>query len=232
MSKGRPTLSVVIPAYNAARFLPAAIASVHAQQYDGLELIVVDDGSTDDTRAVLEQTAGVTCVHQARSGVASARNAGVRKADGTLLAFLDADDYWSAGKIARQMPALIDLGADMVFGHAQEFQSDEAHAAIHRIGTPMRARCAGAMLIARETFARVGEFPEQWRVGEFIDWFSRALDRGLTETTVADVVLYRRLHGNNMGRDAGDARTDYVRVIKSALDRRRASHDASTREGS
>jgi hypothetical protein len=79
------------------------------------------------------------------------------------------------------------------------------------------------MLIRREDFLRIGPFSSTWRVGEFIDWYLRATDLGLTASMLDEVVLYRRLHATNSGRSAGAGREDYARIIKQALDRRRGS---------
>ena len=99
-----PKVSVIIPAYNAAPYLAETLASVFAQSYPDYEIIVVDDGSTDDTLAVLEQFADrITLIRKPNGGPASARNAGLRQARGELLAFLDGDDLWLPDKLAAQV---------------------------------------------------------------------------------------------------------------------------------
>ena len=225
MTDSDSSVSVVIPAFNCARYLPAAIASVQSQGSPDLQVVVVDDGSTDDTQAIVRAIPGVEYRRQARAGAAAARNAGVRVADGKYLAFLDADDYWAPGKIARQLHCLFETGTDMVFGHAEEFQSPDAPALAGSAppAAAQPARCAGTVLIARETFVSGGMFSTAWRVGEFMDWYLRATDRGLTATMLPDVVLYRRLHSGNSGRRAGSATEDYVRIIREAMTRRRAA---------
>ena len=110
----------------------------------------------------------------------------------------------------------------MVFGLALEFRSDDA-GAVNHAALPVAARCAGTMLTTRASFERVGAFTSSWRVGEFIDWYLRATDLGLRGGMLEQVVLYRRLHGENSGLTAGSGREDYVRIIKSALDRRRGA---------
>lgn len=102
-----PLVSVVIPSYNCARFVPAAIRSALAQTYRNIEIIVVDDGSTDDTRAAVEAFGkSVRYIHQANQGLPGARNTAIKVANGELLAFLDADDEWLPEKLQVQVPLL------------------------------------------------------------------------------------------------------------------------------
>ncbi len=97
------TVSVIIPAHNRVRFLKEAIHSVLAQDYRDVQLIVVDDGSTDETPKLLESYRQILIVRQARSGVSAARNAGIAVASGQLLAFLDSDDLWLPEKLSTQV---------------------------------------------------------------------------------------------------------------------------------
>jgi glycosyltransferase involved in cell wall biosynthesis len=219
-----PLFSVIIPAFNGARYLPEAIDSVRAQ-HDSIELIVVDDGSTDDTVTVVRALGpGITLLQQAHAGIGSARNLGVAHARGTFLGFLDADDLFTPNKLTLQAAHLQrEGGPDLSFGAVEEFVSgelaDEQKARLHARGT-LQGAVAGAMLMRRSAFSRVGPFAA-WRVGEFVDWYMRAMEAGLRAETLPDVVLRRRLHGDNVGIRARDARVDYARIMKGALDRRR-----------
>ena len=99
-------VSVVIPSYNAAGYITTAIESVFAQSFRPFEIIVVDDGSTDNTREALAPYQGrITYRYQENRGVSAARNEGIRHARGELIALLDADDIWSAEKLALQVKA-------------------------------------------------------------------------------------------------------------------------------
>jgi glycosyltransferase involved in cell wall biosynthesis len=103
----RPTVTVIIPAYNHGRFLGEALESVLAQTYQDLEVLVVDDGSTDDTQAVVARNApSVHYIRQSHAGPAAARNRGIAASHGELIAFLDADDRWYPGKVAFQVAYL------------------------------------------------------------------------------------------------------------------------------
>jgi len=96
--------SVIIPTYNRVSFVTKAVDSVLRQSFNDYEIVVVDDGSTDTTRQALEQYGTrITVIHQANSGVSAARNAGIRRANGRWIAFLDSDDEWKENYLARQL---------------------------------------------------------------------------------------------------------------------------------
>src|SRR5437763_447547 len=98
------TVSVIIPAYNFARYVPEAIDSVLAQTYAPFEVIVVDDGSTDDTPKVLAAYGNrIRAIRQVNQGVAAARNTGLAAAGGEYVAFIDSDDTWEPRKLQLQM---------------------------------------------------------------------------------------------------------------------------------
>lgn len=221
-------VTVVIPARNAEAYLGEALESVVGQTLPVEEVIVVDDGSVDGTAAVADSFDGpVRCIRQSASGVGAALNRGVDEASTELLAFLDADDLWSKDKNELQVAALAAAdGPDMVFGHVRHFQSPELTAAERdRVLLPAGLApgyCKGTMLIHRESFRRAGPFATQWRTGEFVDWYARALDAGLRSALLPQAVMSRRLHADNTGLQIPAAQGDYTRVLKAILDRRRA----------
>jgi glycosyltransferase involved in cell wall biosynthesis len=222
----RPLVSVIVPVYNGEKFLAEALASVFAQTYRPLEAIVVDDGSTDHSAEVVRAFPEVRCCVQPHAGLGAARNRGVDEARGAFLAFLDADDLWSPGKLAHQM-AVFDAHpeVDIVFGHAQQFHrplSAGANVEDEPLGAPMPGCIASSALMRRASFYRVGPMATQWRLGEFIDWYARAQEAGLNSIMLPDVLIKRRIHAENMGIRERDSRIDYVRIVKASLDRRRA----------
>jgi glycosyltransferase involved in cell wall biosynthesis len=216
-------VSVVIPAYNAAKFLAAAIHSVQSQRHPAIEIIVVDDGSTDGSGDIPCGIAGVRCLRQGNCGIAAARNAGVGDARGSLLAFLDADDLWTPDKLTLQIDALRAMPeATFVSGRVEQF-FDASFAPPDRTQLPptSTACSAGSMLIRTRDFLRVGLFDPALRVGEFIDWHSRATNLGYREHRLDEVVLRRRIHGQNTVLRCRNSAVDYVVVMKAHLDRKR-----------
>jgi glycosyltransferase involved in cell wall biosynthesis len=226
-----PLVSVIIPVYNGERYLAEAIESVLTQPYRPIEVMVVDDGSTDGSAEVVKRYAPtVQYVFQSHSGAGAARNQGINLAQGDFLAFLDADDLWVKDKLTRQMTVFCDdRSLDIVFGQVQQFRSpdldDQLKRRILGDGEVMPGYHPGTMLIRRDAFFRVGPFQTHWRVGEFIDWYLRAMEQGLKAFLLPEVVMKRRLHADNLGTRERKLQIDYVRILKASLDRRRKVKD-------
>jgi glycosyltransferase involved in cell wall biosynthesis len=224
----KPTVpvSTIIPAYNAERYLGEAIDSVLAQTAVPRQLIVVDDGSSDATAAVAAGFDAVTLLTGLHAGVGAALNRGVAAVSEQYVAFLDADDLWLPEKLEKQLAAIErPAAAQLVFGSMESFYSPDASAELmRRIACPTQpvpGYAVGTLLTRRSVLEQVGAFETTLRVGHFIDWYNRAVDLKLTQVVLADVVLRRRLHGDNLSLREPAARTDFARVAKAALDRRR-----------
>ncbi len=221
-------ISVIIPVYNTEKYLAQAIQSVLKQEEKPLEVIVVDDGSTDGSVNVATKFGSQISLyqHQTNKGVGAARNLGVNNSKGEFLAFLDADDFWTAGKLKTQLAYLKNNpDIDMVFGQVEQFISLELpienQNKLHAELKKMPGYVAGAMLIRRETFLKVGWFDEKLELGEYIDWFSRAKDMGLKFHMSNEVVLKRRIHTTNMGIYKRQHLKDYTSLLRAALARKR-----------
>ena len=224
----RPIISALIATYNRRDLLSRSLPSVLAQDLgDGaFEVIVVDDGSTDGTPTAIAEIAAVQYVRQENRGQPAALNHGVRLARGELLAFNDADDVWTEGRLSAQLAALAETSLDAVFGHVEQFLEPDAPAAIATALTPARrilpSRLHTAMLVRRPAFDRVGAFREDLRIGSVMDWAHRAQQAGLQTRVLDSIVLRRRLHGGNTGfLQKSKASEDYLAVAKAALARRR-----------
>jgi glycosyltransferase involved in cell wall biosynthesis len=222
-----PLISVMIGAYNAAPYVGETIASVLAQDYEPVELIVVDDSSDDGTAEIVKSCPAARYFFQPNAGNGAARNRAVEAARGELFAFLDADDRFTAGKLTLQKNVLdAEPELDMVFGHVREFVSPELDEATRRsirppAPEPMPWTSPNLMLIRRSSFERVGPFSTAFRVGVTVDWFARASEAGLRYRVLPEVVLERRLHTQNNGLRERDARSQYLQVLRAAMERRR-----------
>jgi glycosyltransferase involved in cell wall biosynthesis len=222
-------VSVVIPCYNGERYVAETIRSVLRQDCGRIEIIVVDDGSTDRSREVVTAFgASVRLAPQPRGGAARARNLGAGLATGALIAFLDADDLWTDHALRSLMaPLERDPSLAMTVGLMEQFVSPElpdgARHGFRFSPDAVPARMCGSVLVRRAEFERVGEFSPLLASGEFTDWILRAEAAGLRFATVPELVLRRRLHLLNHGVVRKDARQDYLKVVKAALDRRRAA---------
>ena len=184
---------------------------------------MVDDGSTDGTANVARRyDPEVRLLQQLNGGIGAARNAGVQAASGELLAFLDADDIWTDGALEARL-ALLDTEPHLhgVFGLVETFYDNVSAEAYEVKAEAIAAgQVAGTLLIRRDAFLKAGMFTDV-RLGEFIEWYARAIDAGLRFETVPLVILRRRVHGANTTTTASD-RTAYLRAMQSIIARRRA----------
>jgi glycosyltransferase involved in cell wall biosynthesis len=228
-------VTVMIGVYNGARYLGEAIESVLAQTRPVHELIVVDDGSTDDSGAIAESYGlPVRCIRQDRGGMAASRNRAVRAATGSFFAFLDADDRFPQEKLERQLAVFeADPELDVVYGHVTEFLSpdldDEARALLRAPNQDLPWPTPNLMLVKRDAFFRVGPFSTDLKVGIGVDWYARASEVGLRGAVPPLVVLERRLHAENNGIREREFKPQYLHVLKAALDRRRLADDDADR---
>jgi glycosyltransferase involved in cell wall biosynthesis len=227
-------VSVIIPVFNGERYLAEAIRSVLAQDWRPLEVIVVDDGSTDASRAVAASFGGaVHLLALPHAGLAAARNAGMEQARGGFYLHCDADDLIHPGAISRLMASFKeDPATEMVTGMFEQFASPElGDAAKSRFVVPQgpqRGHLANTSLIRAEAFRRIGPISTAYRSGADMDWMMRAEDAGVRTHRISDVVALRRIHGANMSLTRkGENAVDRVRIVKAALDRRRALAEAA-----
>lgn len=231
-----PLVSVVIPAYNAIDYIDGCLASVFSQRnHLSLEVIVVNDGSTDGTLEKLRTISGLTCLTQRNLGPAAARNAGIKQARGEYIAFLDADDLWPEGKLQKQIELLQQHpDAAMCFGDCRQFKNghhwphtlfEEGDHGERIWGQDSHVPDAYSQLL-RNNFITTGSvvvrrqvpevqagFDESLRLVEDLELWLR-IARHHPIIWCKDVCLLRRRHAGNTSREAEAMSVAYLEVLK------------------
>jgi glycosyltransferase involved in cell wall biosynthesis len=220
-SKDSPLVSVVMAAYNADEFIGAALESIYAQDYEPLEVVVVDDGSTDRTREVVGSFPGVRYVHQENSGPAAARNRAFAEARGELVAVLDSDDLMAPGRIKSQaayLSAHSDVGA--VLGRQEWIDAPDSLPRDSVYGDPNGIPVGGAAMFRRSVLERLGGYDASFIQGEDTDLLIRMRELGLRHEILPEVVLIRRWSPASLtgGRSVHD---NLLRSLRGKLDRGR-----------
>jgi glycosyltransferase involved in cell wall biosynthesis len=214
-------VSVIVPAYNAEPFIGEALDSAFAQHYDPLEVIVVDDGSSDRT-AEVASCYDVQLIRQPNRGPAAARNAGLALARGEYFAILDADDIWPDDRLSVLIDAL-SAGAGIAIGLTEFFVTPGEPTPAHYpfgLPNPLGGHMV-AVLARRSVVEMIGPYNEEFRLSEDIDWFMRAREAGVAIVSVDRVVTRYRIHARNTSRDKEAVRAMWLRVLRSSLARRR-----------
>jgi len=230
-----PLVSVILPVYNREAMVARAIESVLAQTYEPLELIVVDDGSTDGTRSVLESYGErVTILEQPNRGAYAARNLALRHAHGELVAFIDSDDVWLPHRLAVQVPLMSSGRTGLVYGDA--LHVPERRRTCFQVSPPQRGQVSERLAFAnfvptvtvlarRACLEEAGGFSEENRLScDYLMWFRIAQRHDLEFTR--EVIAEYTVHPGGISYDLGRALESRIRLFTSELERAR---DAATR---
>ena len=201
-------ISCVIPVFNGERFLGEALESVLAQTYQPVEIIVVDDGSTDGTAEVAAHYhKQISFLRQSNQGPATARNLGLSVARGEYIAFLDGDDLWHPEKLKGQIKRLQEHPEiDLCFTRFQHFWVPELAEEAeryqgHPLSHPLSAYLMSSLLVRYTVFEKFGQPDNGLRGNENLIWYFRAAGRGAVIEVVPDVLTHRRIHGTNITRE-------------------------------
>jgi len=231
MSAG--SVTVVIAVRNAARTLGAALESVVTQRctqgWIVPEILVIDGGSTDGSDRIAASHPAVTLIRQASTGLAGARNEAIRVARGTLIAFCDADDRWTADSLDIRIRALeSDADAVATIGNvvlcAAEREQPTA-AQQSRIGIARAGFTPGCMLARRSAFDHVGMFDETLRIGADSDWFVRLRQSGLWVAMVDSTVLMKGARDTSLSADVATYRKELLDVGRRFIRRRKDARE-------
>jgi glycosyltransferase involved in cell wall biosynthesis len=240
----QPHITVVIPTFNRRNFIVDAVKSVLSQDVDDLEIIVVDDGSTDRTQDVLKPCMkAIRYIYQDNQGVSAARNRGVRESRGELLAFLDSDDIWSPGKLKAQIDKVSSEEVLSFEGVEWFVDRQEDREFLQRCVNVKWPRCdtsgyvidpvldvaegrylhLGTLLCRKETFLKVGFFDERLCFGEDEDWFSRASLK-MRLHYISEPFLKRRFHVNQTGAEREECIRSLITVFSNIKNRTKGIH--------
>ena len=232
MISSKPLVSAILPIFNGGEFLVEALESIRKQNYDPLEIIIVDDGSTDNSAQVIS-TSGVDIryTYQSNQGPAAARNTGLKISQGELVAFLDADDLWFPGKLHNQVDVLVDhpdiqvvLGRTRLFGDLDRLKNIDVFS---KTNYSVIQPTLGSCVFRTAVFEKVGLFDEALRYGEDQDWFLRARALDIRIALLDQDALNYRVHAGNMTRVSNFKDLTLTRFLKKSLDRRRARNGAT-----
>lgn len=215
-----PLISVVVPVRNGERFYASAMDSIAAQEYPNLEVLLVDDGSTDGLKGHIKRLAAfVTYIRTEQQGQAAARNRGVQEANGQLIAFLDIDDLWTCGHLTRLVRCLEDHPeAGIAQGFMRQFWKGSNGA--HHFTAIYRMPYLGSCLFRRTVFHQCGMFDEQMQYGEDYDFMFRCWEHDIVKVVVPEVSLLYRRHAQNMTR--GRNIRAHMIVLKRRIERIKA----------
>jgi glycosyltransferase involved in cell wall biosynthesis len=227
-------VTIVVPVYNGARYLRAALDSVLTQDPAPREVVVVDDGSTDDTAAVMSEYADrIVAVHRPHAGYSPALNTGIEAATSTWVSFVDADDEWTPTSMADRWAAIdADPAVELVAGRTVQFLSPELPPEVADRyvfdDAPSRGHVLGATIVRRSTLHAVGRLDDSHGLTAAIDWMSRAMVAGVPTVEIDAVVLRRRIHGTNVSITTDhDARLKGLRDVVRAHHARRRGQETS-----
>ena len=222
-----PLVSVLLPVHNRASSIARAVESVLAQTYRPLELLVVDDGSTDATREALSRFGSdIVLLEQQHAGAYAARNLALRHARGELIAFIDSDDAWLPGKLAKQVPLFEREEVGLVFGDAVVVTPEAGRTSRTMFGItpPRRGRVAahfawGNFIPTVTVVARrrcLADF-ERELSADYVAWFRVALRHEVDH--VEDVVAEYTMHPGGMSYDLGRSLESRIALFTRELER-------------
>ncbi len=228
MKTKNPLISVVIPVYNCEKYFSEALNSALSQNYRPIEIIVVDDGSTDNSAKIAKSyKEKVKYTYQNNSGPAAARNTGIQIATGEFIAFLDADDLWPQNKLTLQLSNFKnDLELEISMGRIKYVEIDEVRKkrSVPLLDTKDSFKYVnlGAGLFKKTVFNKVGAFDEKFIFCEDLDWFLRAYEQEVSIILLDKITMFYRIHSENMTNNKKKKISDYTtRAISNSFRRRK-----------
>lgn len=219
-------VSVIVPVYNGADFLESAIKTVAAQGYSPLEIIIVDDGSTDET-AIIAKRSGqpVRYFYQPNRGPAAARNLGIKEAKGDVIAFLDVDDRWPADKLKVQLECLRNNPtAEIINGYTQFYKisgQKDGKLILKKTWKPAFIVSLWSPIFRKSVFEKIGYLDETLRSAEDVNWFFKAWEKGINMITLEHVTYLYLRHSGGISFGKNIKSSNFLKEIRKSIQRRR-----------
>ena len=198
-----PLVSVIVVSYNRAHFLKDALDSIKRQTFTDYEIVLVDDGSTDNTKEIVEKYEEIRYIYQEHSGISKARNEGVKAARGKWIAFLDSDDLWKEDKLQKQIDYLQShMECRIIFTKFSNFTDipeENLDGRQQNLLQTIIDWCLPTALIDSSLFDEIGLFDEAMEYSEDTDWVYRLKFSRINVEHCVDETLYlRRVHSSNI----------------------------------
>jgi len=220
-------VSVILPIYNGSKYLSKCIKSILDQSYQHYEFIVIDDGSTDDSAAIVANYPAISYWKTTNQGVAAARNLGIEKASGDWICFIDQDDIWTNDSLKLRL----DLSQKMPHGKViigkQKWFLDGLNEVPswvkpEQMQNDLDGYLLGCALLKKDLFEQYGLFDTSFRFSSDFDWFFRLKDDAVKFNQIDEVVLEKRIHALNESRHAEKSLKELSRAIYHSIKRKRA----------
>jgi glycosyltransferase involved in cell wall biosynthesis len=227
-----PLVSVIVPSYNYLRYIGQSLESVINQDYPNVEIIVVDDGSTDGSPEYLESLgAPIRVFHQKNQGVSVARNHGIFESKGEFIAFLDADDFWDSSKISKQMNLVLSTGVDLVYSSVN-LVSPDGNKILGAMQPRFKGKCGvyfrrypsravitlgtSNALFRKKLIIKSGIFDPMLSISADWDFFRRVCDYAIVDFIEEPLTFYRQ-HHENMSNYSKSFASDTLRCVKKMV---------------
>ncbi len=222
MNNSIPLISIIIPIFNGELYIKETIESILIQEYEPIEIIVIDDGSKDGSAKLIKKFQKIKYIYQENSGPVKARNKALLLATGEFITFIDADDMYINNSLSKLSNYLINNPkVDIVEGRVQHlFKATNAN--IFETKTPAFYHCfLGCSLYRASVFKTVGMFEDKLTYGDDADWFMRAWENNIVKHRIdATVLLYRR-HDTNITNNITDKNQDKVLLFRLKIERQK-----------
>ncbi len=230
--KHSPLVSIVVPAYNAERYLQETISSVIKQKYTNWELLIVNDGSKDNTLSIAQTFASkeprINIIDKSNSGVSDTRNTGVKNAKGEILFFLDADDVWNENNISDKVKRLNDPACDAVYSacemideHSVSFSqylqgSDNLKLEDMLLSKGNYTTAPSGIAVKKSVLHKIGGFDTNLSNNADQDFFIRILAAGFKISYIKETLWKYRMHSNSMSKNVALLEKDLLYVFNKA----------------